>query len=166
VTKQIQHDSTAWAENQIESAVERHMDKLLRTAVAILGCVAEAEDIVQETFLRLYKHQPQFTSPGHETAWLIRVAVNLCKSRLRSHWWSKSAPLLDIFPAQTDTEHDVIQNVLSLPQKYRAAIHLYYYEGYSTREIAELTSQSESAVRQQLSRGRQMLKESLKGEYA
>ena len=153
-----------WSEEQIENAVMHHMDRLLRTAVAIMGCVAEAEDIVQETFLRLYQHQPHFASQSHETAWLIRVTVNLCKSRLRSHWWSKSAPLLDIYPATNDFQHDLVETVLSLPHKYRAAIHLYYYEGYSTYDIAEITSQTEAAVRQQLSRGRQMIKDSLKGE--
>jgi len=153
-----------WSEGLIEEAVLQHMDRLLRTAVAIMGCVAEAEDIVQETFLRLYQHQPQFSSQGHETAWLIRVTVNLCKSRLRSHWWRKSAPLLDIYPAQSDFQHDLMEVVLSLPHKYRATIHLYYYEGYSTYEIADMTAQTEAAVRQQLSRGRKMIKESLEGE--
>jgi len=153
-----------WSNDQIENAVLRHMDRLLRTAVAVLGCIAEAEDIVQETFLRLYEHQPQFTSQGHEAAWLIRVTVNLCKNRLKSHWWSKSAPLLDIYPAKSEFEHDLIETIHSLPHKYRAAIHLYYYEGYSTYEIADITSQSEAAVRQQLSRGRQKIKDALKGE--
>ena len=147
-----------WREHQIEAAVTRHMDRLLRTAAAILGCMAEAEDIVQEAFLRLYEQQPHFTSQGHETAWLIRVTVNLCKSRLRSHWWSKSAPLLDIYPAYTDFQNDLMEVVLSLPHKYRAAIHLFYYEGYSTTEIATITEQRESAVRQQLTRARRMLK--------
>ena len=155
-----------WREHQIEAAVTRHMDRLLRTAAAILGCMAEAEDIVQEAFLRLYEQQPHFTSQGHETAWLIRVTVNLCKSRLRSHWWSKSAPLLDIYPAYTDFQNDLMEVVLSLPHKYRAAIHLFYYEGYAAKEIAEITSQTEAAVRQQLSRARQMIKNSLKGELA
>ena len=154
-----------WGEHKIDAAVSRHMDRLLRTAIAILGSVAEAEDIVQEAFIKLYQHQPEFASPGHETAWLIRVTVNLCKSRLRSHWWSKSVPLLDIYPAQSDTEHNLVENVMALPRKYRAAIHLFYYEGYSAKEIAELTTQSEAAVRQQLTRARKMLKDSLKGDF-
>jgi len=155
-----------WQTSDIENAVTKHMDRLLRTAVATMGCMTEAEDIVQETFLRLYEHQPRFESLSHETAWLIRVTVNLCKSRLRSHWWRKSAPLLDIYPAADDFQHDLVETVFALPHKYRAVIHLYYYEGYQTKEIAEITTQSEAAVRQQLSRARQMIKNSLKGEYA
>ena len=136
----------------------------MRTAIAVLGNRAEAEDVVQDTFVRLCEHAPHFESLAHETAWLIRVAVNLCKSRLRSFWWRKSVPLLDIYPAQTDSQHELMKTVLGLPAKYRTAVHLFYYEGYSTKEIAEITAQTEAAVRQQLSRARRMLKEFLEGE--
>jgi len=152
-----------WRENshQIDTAIQRHLNKLLRIAVAITGSKAEAEDIVQDAFLRLYQHQPSLESAAHETAWLIRVTVNLCKNRLRSHWWRTSVPLLDTHPAQNENQQDVMEIVMSLPKKYRAAIHLYYYEGYSTKEIADITAQSETAVRKQLSRARKMLKDML-----
>ena len=91
----------------------------------------------------------------------MRVTVNMCKSRLRSHWWKKTVPLLDTHPAQTDEQGDLIRAVVALPMKYRIVIHLFYYEGYSTREIAEIAGQKESTVRQQLTRARRMLKEFL-----
>jgi len=148
----------------IEETVKRNGDRLLRTAIAIVGSSAEAEDIVQDVFVTLVEKRPHFESAEHETAWLIRVAVNRCKSRLRSFWWQKTVPLLDIYPAQTNEQQDIIETVFALPSKYRAVIHLYYYEGYSTKEIAEITEQNESTVRQHLTRARRMLKDFLEGE--
>jgi RNA polymerase sigma-70 factor (ECF subfamily) len=149
----------------IEKIVKRDGDKLFRTAVAITGNKAEAEDIVQEAFIKLIERQPHFESPEHETAWLVRVTVNLCKNRIRSHWWKKTEPLLDSYPTQDSEETDIMQAIISLPAKYRAVIHLFYYEGYSTGEIAEITEQKESTIRQQLTRARRMLKKFLEGEF-
>ena len=149
---------------KFEETVKRNEDKLFRTAIAIMGGKADAEDIVQDVFLKLFEKQPRFESSEHETAWLIRVAVNLCKSRLRSHWRKKTVPLLETYPAQTDEQRELIETVLSLPSKYRTVIHLFYYGGYSTKEIAEITKQKESTVREQLTRARRMLKDFLEGE--
>lgn len=148
----------------MEEAVRRHEDRLFRTALAIMGGKAEAEDVVQDVFVKLLEKQPHFESPEHETAWLIRVTVNLCKSRLRSPWRKKTVPLLDTYPAQTDEQLHVLETVASLPSKYRIVIHLFYYEGYSTKEMAEITRQKESTVREQLTRARRLLKDFLKGE--
>jgi len=148
----------------IEETVTRNEDRLFRTALAILGGKADAEDIVQDVFVTLVEKQPHFVSPEHEAAWLMRVTVNACKSRLRSYWWKKSEPLLDDYPAQTDEQLDLMETVLSLPPKYRTVIHLYYYEGYSTHEIAALTDQKGSTVREQLTRARRMLRKFLEGE--
>ena len=148
----------------MEEIVKRYEDKLFRTAIAMMGGKAEAEDIVQDAFIKLFEKNPNFESAEHETAWLIKVTVNLCKSRLRSHWWKKTVPLLDDYPAETGGQQDIMETVLSLPSKYRIVIHLFYYEGYSTKEIAELTGLGESTVRQQLTRARRMLKDYLEGE--
>jgi RNA polymerase sigma-70 factor (ECF subfamily) len=147
-----------------EETVKRNEDKLFRTALAIMGNKTDAEDIVQDVFVKLFEKQPNFESSEHETAWLIRVTVNLCKSRLRSHWYKKTVPLLDTFPAQTNEQQEIIETVLSLPSKYRIVIHLFYYEGYSTKEIAEIAKQKESTVREQLTRARRLLKIYLEGE--
>lgn len=148
----------------MEEIVKRNENKLFRAAIAIMGGKADAEDIVQDVFIKLLEKHPHFESPEHEAAWLIRVTVNLCKSRLRSHWWKKTVPLLDSYPARTDEQQDIMQTVLSLPSKYRTVIHLFYYEGYSTKEIAEITKQKTSTVREQLTRARRMLKAFLEGE--
>jgi len=71
---------------------------------------------------------------------------------------------LDIYPAQTDKKHEITEEILSLPSKYRIMIHLFYYEGYTTKEIAEITKQKESTVREQLTRARRLLKNFLEGE--
>ena len=144
--------------DNMEEIVKRHENKLFRIAVAIIGSGAEAEDIVQEVFLKLFEKPQKFESQSHEIAWLIRVTVNLCKSRLRSHWWKRTVPLLKTHPASTEEQHDLMESILALPPKYRIAIHLFYYEGYSTREISELTNQREPTVRAQLTRARQKLK--------
>ncbi len=142
----------------MEETVERNEHKLFRTALAMMGNKADAEDVVQDVFIKLFEKRPHFETPEHEAAWLIRVTVNLCKNRLRSHWFQKTVPLLDSYPAQTAGQESIMQTVLSLPSKYRVVIHLFYYEGYRTKEIAEITKQKESTVREQLTRARRMLK--------
>ena len=147
-----------------EETVKRNEDKLFRTALAIMGSKSDAEDIVQDVFVKLFEKQPNFESSEHETAWLIRVTVNLCKSRLRSHWHKKTVPLLETYPAQTNEQQEILETVLALPSKYRTVIHLFYFEGYTTKEIAEITKQKESTVREQLTRARRLLKNFLEGE--
>ena len=149
----------------MEEIIKQYENKLFRAAIAMMGGKADAEDIVQDVFVKLYEKQPHFESTAHETAWLIRVTVNLCKSRLRSHWWKKTTPLLDTYPAKTEEQQNIIETVHALPFKYRVVIHLFYYEGYGTKEIAEMTDQKESTVRQQLTRARRMLKNFLEGDY-
>lgn len=151
-------------EDCVEEFVLKHENRLYRTAVAILGNQADAEDIVQEVFVIVMEKCPSFDSPQHEAAWLIRVTVNLCKSRLRSSWWRKTVPLLKSYPAQTNEQHYLMETILSLPAKYRIVIHLFYYEGYTTEEIAEIIGQRGSTVRSQLTRARQKLKAILKEE--
>ncbi|HOB87186.1 MAG TPA: RNA polymerase sigma factor [Bacillota bacterium] len=152
-------------ENAVESFVCRHENSLYRTALAILGSKAEAEDVVQEVFLKYIEKGPSFQSPEHEKAWLIRVAINLCKNRLRSSWWRKTVPLLESYPADPEGRQDgVVEAVMALPPKYRTVIHLFYYEDYSTAQISALTGQKESTVRSLLTRARQKIKVLLKGE--
>ena len=150
----------------MEQVIKRNADRLLRTAAAVTGNMAEAEDIVQDAFVKYIEKARSFESDAHETAWLIRVTVNLAKNRLRSHWWKTTVPLLDTHPARTNKQLHLMEAVLALPAKYRIAIHLFYYEGYATKEIAEITAQGESTVRAQLTRARRLLKDHLELEGA
>ena len=152
-------------EDWIEGFVQRHENRIYRTAIAIMGNKPDAEDVMQDVFLKVVTGKaPQFESVEHETAWLTRVTVNQCRSRLRSPWWRKKEPLLDIYPAQDNEQQDLLETVISLPSKYRIAIYLFYYEGYSTKEIAEITKQKEPTVRSILTRARYMLRGFLEGE--
>jgi len=124
----------------------------------------DAEDILQDVFIKLIEKAPQFESIEHETAWLIRVTVNLCKSRLRFQWRKRNIPLFDTYPAEADEQQNVTQAVLTLPSNYRIVVNLFYYHGYSTREIAEITERKESTIRKDLTRARRLLKNFLEGE--
>ena len=151
--------------NRLEQLVTTYENTLFRTALAILGDREQAEDAVQDTFLRVLEKRPDFTDETHEKAWLLRVTINLCKSHLRSVKRHPAAELLDTYPAETPEESGVLEAVLSLPPRERAAVHLFYYEGYDTGEIAALTEQRPGTVRCHLSRARARLRELLKGEF-
>jgi RNA polymerase sigma-70 factor (ECF subfamily) len=150
----------------MDEIIRAHSTRLLRLAAAILKNRADAEDAVQDTFVRLVTHAPEFESEAHRTAWLNRVAMNICKSRLR--WWKRrpTTELTESYPAQSYEQSVLVQSVLFLPTKYRIVIHLHYFEGYSTAEIAEITRQKESTVRQQLTRARRLLKDLIKEDLA
>ncbi|MBM6925885.1 RNA polymerase sigma factor [Pseudoflavonifractor phocaeensis] len=150
--------------NRLETLIYTHQNTLYRAALAILGDAHEAEDAVQDAFLRCLEKAPCFESPAHEKAWLLRVTVNGCKSRLRSPWRRRTAPLLDTYPAAGPEEESLLESIMALPAKDRAVLHLYYYEGYQTAEIAAMTGWREGTVRSRLSRARAKLGDLLKGE--
>ena len=150
--------------NRLESLIQIHQNTLYRAALAILGDAHEAEDAVQDAFLRCLEKGPEFESPAHEKAWLLRVTVNGCKSRLRSPWRRRTAPLLDTYPASGPEEQSLMEAIGALPARDRAVLHLYYYEGYQTAEIAGMTGWREGTVRSRLTRARAKLGALLKGE--
>ena len=123
-----------------------------------------AEDAVQDAFVRYLEKRPAFRDAGHERAWLLKVTANGCKSRLRARRRHPWVELLDVYPAPDGDSREVLEAVLALPPKQRAAVHLHYYEGYTTDEIAAILGQRPGTVRSHLSRARQALKEQLKGE--
>lgn len=144
--------------NRLEHAVSTYEHTLYRAALAILGDAQEAEDAVQDAFLKYLEKAPSFESGAHEKAWLLRVTANGCKSRLRSPWRRRSAPLLESYPARSAEEEGTLDAVMALPFKERLAVHLFYYEGYHTAEIAAMTGEAEGTVRSRLSRARSRLR--------
>ena len=150
--------------NRLEALIQIHQNTLYRAALAILVDAHEAEDAVQDAFLRCLEKGQEFESPAHEKAWLLRVTVNGCKSRLRSPWRRRTAPLLDTYPAAGPEEQSLMEAIGALPARDRAVLHLYYYEGYQTAEIAEMTGWREGTVRSRLTRARAKLGALLKGE--
>lgn len=136
-----------------------------RAAFAYCRNTADAEDIVQETFIRRFRTETEFPDDASEKAWLMKVAVNKCKDMLRSaryRYFYNSVPLEEAeLVYETPEESAVFHAVMELPPKYRLVIHLYYYEGYSVPETAKITGRSETAVQTQLYRARKLLRKAL-----
>lgn len=153
--------------DQAERLVNTYADLILRLSYTYLHSTHDGEDVCQTVFLKLLTGEHRFESAAHEKAWIIRTAVNVCKDELRRHR-RKNVSLESAAEAAAPEEPDseVLEAVMALPEKYREAIYLHYYEGYSVREIAGLLGRSESAVFAHLSRGRNKLREMLGGsEY-
>ena len=141
-----------------ETLVTQQENRLYRAALAILGDPNEAEDAVQDAFLRFLERAPDdLENPG---AWLTRVLVNGCKSRLRLAW-RRVGPLPETLPAPGPEEREELEELFSLPPEDRAVIHLHYYDGYSTDEIARMLGQRPGTVRSRLSRAREKLRKLL-----
>lgn len=141
-----------------ERVVCENENRLYRAALAILGDRAEAEDAVQETFLKYLEKCPKIDGPEHERRWLMRVLVNGCKNRLRSARLRKNVPLEEAAAVASAEERRELEEVMALPVKERAVIHLYYYEGYKTAEIAQILGEAEGTVRSRMSRAREKLR--------
>ena len=104
-----------------------------------------------------------FTDENHQKRWLLQVAANLCRNQLRGFWRKRVTQLEDTIPAIVPEELEALNAVMALPEQYKLPIHLYYYEGYSVTEIAEILKMGKSAVKMRLKRGRELLKMELEG---
>ena len=137
-----------------EGAVERYGDTVFRLAYSYLKNRADAEDVMQETLLKLYLERKPFRSPEHERYWVVRVAVNESKKLLRSPWRRRTGPLEEAGEPVFDTpqQSELYQHVMGLPPKYRAAVYLYYYEDCSVQEIAAAMGANPSTVQTWLMR--------------
>ena len=135
-------------------------DDVFRLAYSYLACRADAEDVCQGVFLRLAEGGVTLL-PGREKAWLLTCAANACKSQLRSFWRRNVGELDESIPFRDDTDQAVWDAVMALPPKYRAVVHLYYWEGYGQGEIGEILHISRTAVQTRMSRARALLKKEL-----
>ena len=147
---------------------ERWGDSLYRAAFAVCRNPQDAEDVVQETLLAYFRSDKQFESDEHIRAWLIRVAVNKARNATICFWRRNRRSLeetLDALTYEDAADRDLLDAVLRLPERYRIVIHLFYYEDYSIREIAELLDLGEGAVKSRLSRGRRQLRRTLTEEW-
>ncbi len=145
--------------------IEKYFNTVYKLALSQTKSTASADDVTQEVFLRYIKSEKDFESEEHLKAWLIRVTLNCSKSTFTSSWFKKTVPLseeVDI-PVEMQEKSDIYYAVLELPPKYKAVIHLFYYEDLSVSQIAKYLNQKESTVKSQLHRGRELLKEKLKG---
>lgn len=148
-----------------DEIIRKHFDMVYRLALSQTGNVTVAEDVTQEVFLKFIRKQAALKSDEHIKAWLIRVTVNCSKNVFRSAWFRKTVPLENEIQFDTQEKSEVYFAVQSLPSKYRTVIHLFYYEDRSVKEIAVCLAEKESTVKSRLHRGREMLREKLKGGY-
>ena len=152
----------ALTEEQRTQIVNRWGDMVYRLALARTASVPDAEDVFQEVFLRYFRHEERFHNDEYRKAWLIRCTLNRCKSLLASPWRKRVVPLETAEEVGVeDDNREVYSAVLALPAKYRAAIHLHYFEGLSVAEMAQMLDVPEGTVKSQLSRGRALLRDML-----
>ena len=157
--------SSLRTDEEITRIYHRHVDMVYRICFSYMKNRTDTEDLVQETFLKLMTCRKQFESESHEKAWLIITASNACKDALR-HWSRKTKSMEETdLPAESAGEEDtgVLEAVLTLPDKYKTPVYLYYYEEYTTAEIARILHCPQSTVRNWLSRARKLLKNKMTG---
>ena len=152
----------------VQELIERYQNSLFVAAFQICKNKEDAEDIVQDTFIQYHTTKKEYESEAHIRAWLLRVAINKAKNVNLTFWRRNKQPLEDYIETltfETEEAGELFEAVLGLPEKYRIAIHLFYYEEYSVQEIAKVLKLSESNVKVRLSRGRKLLKDALKEEW-
>lgn len=151
-------------------AVDTYADSVYRVAYSYTYTKVDAEDVLQNVFFKLFQSRQNFNSEEHLKQWLIRVAVNECHNLHRSFWKRNIIHMEEIEKSAqdflTDDEIDLHNALLQLPSEYRVIIHMYYYEGYKTKEISKILNVKEATVRTRLARGRDRLRELLKEEWA
>lgn len=146
-------------DEEIENIVNTYSNMLFRLCFTMLRNNQDAEDAVSDVFMKYIEEYQTFADDEHKKAWLIKVATNRCRDMLKFYKIRRHLKLDDIFEyCQTNDEIGILTELLSLSEKYRTVIHLYYIEGYKTYEIAKMLDISSSAVRKRLQYGRDKLK--------
>lgn len=151
---------------QAERLLEQYGNSVLRLAYSYLHNMADAEEILQESLIQFLKTAPRLENERHEKAWLLRVAGNLSKNRIAYNRLRRADELDEALAAEEREDLSFVwEAVKGLPVRDREVIHLFYYEGFSTGEIAQILGQKEATVRSRLVRGRGKLREVLKEAY-
>ncbi len=134
-------------------------------AFSVCKNTQDAEDVVQDTFIQYWAQKKEFVSEQHIRAWLIRVAINKAKNKVNTFFRKNTLPLEDYMQTLTfesEESSGLFEAVMGLPEKYRIVIHLFYYEDYSVNEIADILKLTQGNVKVRLSRGRMLLRNTLK----
>ena len=150
-------------EQEFQAVYERQAERLYKICSFYLGNPTDAQDAVQNIFIRLLEKQTVFQNKQHEAAWFYTVARNHCRDILRGGWHKKRADIpvpVQIQPEEPVQQHNTLleQALRRLPVKQKEVLYLYYYEEYSIREISALLHRNESTVQTQLAAGRRKLK--------
>ena len=148
------------------AVLDKYGNSLLRVAYSYLHNMSDAEDVLQDTLIQYIRNDRTFESDSHEKAWLITVASNISKNKIKYNKLRETDELMEELIAEERQDLGFVwEAVKRLPDKYREVIHLFYQEEYSTKEIAEILERKEATVRSDLLRGREKLKEILKEAY-
>ena len=145
-------------------AFKQFTDTVYRVALHNTANFSDAEDVTQEVFIKLLETNKAFRDSEHLKAWLIRVTINLCRDKMKKS--SRETLVENVFPNKpNEDKSEVLEAVKALPEKYRNAIFLHYYEGYTAKEIGKIFDAKESTVLSWLSRGRDALRKELDGGF-
>ena len=155
------------SEQDVIRAMEQYADTVRRLCMIHLKSYHDSEDIFQNVFLKYVLSSVKFENEEHEKAWFIRVTINACRDFFKDFFRSHMVPLEELIHQQeelTPDNSEVLEAVLSLPEKYREAVYLYYYEGYTAVEIAHILKKNKNTVYTLLTRSKQLLRERLGGD--
>lgn len=149
---------------------DRQVKRVYRLAMVLMGNISDAEDVTQTVFLKAWEKKPDFRDADHEIAWILTTTRNQCKDIHKSFYRRKRADLENAPEPQvtleTQMDSEIWESLQSLAEKYRMVLYLYYYEGYSVRELSVILRRRESTLQTQLATGRKQMKSLLesKGE--
>lgn len=149
---------------------DRQVKRVYRLAMVLMGNISDAEDVTQTVFLKAWEKKPDFRDADHEIAWILTTTRNQCKDIHKSFYRRKRADLENAPEPQvtleTQMDSEIWEALQSLAEKYRMVLYLYYYEGYSVRELSVILRRRESTLQTQLATGRKQIKSLLesKGE--
>ncbi len=150
------------------SLYEKHVDMVYRICYFYLGNSHDAEDAVQNIFYKIIKKELSFKDSEHEKAFLIVCAKNYCKDIVKSFWIKKRVDYDEIVNLASNSEKeidlDLTYEIMNLPSKYKLPLYLYYYEGYSVKEISHILEEKETTIQTHLSRARKKLKLQIESE--
>ena len=159
-------NTSARPADSIEAIMHTYGNMLFRLCLVTLGNASDAEDAVQETLIKYLQKAPEFEDAEHEKAWLITVATNKCKDMLR---FKSRHPVVDIDEIKEYTkdasDSGILDALMTLPDKFRVVLVLYYVEEYSIEQIARVIGKTTSAVKMRLQKGRRLLREAYRKEY-
>lgn len=150
--------------DSVEKTLEKYANMVYRIAFSRTKNKYDADDILQEVFMKYIKYNVEYTSEEHKKAWLIKTTINTSKTLLTSAWFRKTTEMPDTLATTMEEKSEVYYAVMKLPVKYRTVIHLFYYEELSIAQISSLLESKESTIKSQLHRARKLLEDILKGE--
>ena len=162
----MMRNTSEWPADDIEILISQYGDMLYRLCLIMLKNESDAEDAIQETYIKYFQKAPSFESKEHQKAWLIRVATNKCRDTLRFRIRHPQINDEDIGKVISDSSDSGILEALTMvPEKFRLVLTLYYIEEYRIEDIANIIGRSSSAVKMRLQKGRKLLEEIYRKEY-